>query len=371
MALTPQQRQQLRKDCTLVLPDFAMPTPAQEFEQLARWCEAHAVQHDHYGSGAFVEGFEHKIATLLGKPTAVYMPSGVMAQLAAVRVWSEAAKLQRFGMHPTCHLATHEEEAYAALMHCHGVPLGDRLRPLLAADLQACTQPLACLIVELPLSEVGYQLPSWDELEQLKAAAQQRQLPLHMDGARLWESAACYQRSYADICAGFASVYVSLYKGIGAFSGAVLAGGEDFIAQARLWRRRMGGTLYHLSPLVASAAMRLDERLALMPALYQRTLTLATGLAALPGLKVSPAVPHTNMLDLYFDAPAHDVLHARDLIAQRSGCWLLGGLRATAVPGWSKANLYVGDQLLGADNERVLPLFAQMCTLMKAAGSAG
>ncbi len=95
-----------------------------------------------------------------------------------------------------------------------------------------------------------------------------------MDGARLWECAAFYARGHAEIADGFASVYVSLYKGIGAFAGAVLAGDDDFVAEARLWRRRMGGTLHQLAPFVASAAMRFDERLATMPALFERALTL-------------------------------------------------------------------------------------------------
>jgi threonine aldolase len=280
--------------------------------------------------------------------------------LAAVRIWAEASNTPRFGLHPTSHLLSYEEEAWSALMHLHAVQLGDALRPMLAKDLAASRQPMACVIVELPIRESGGQLPSWEELEALKSAAPQRGTRLHMDGARLWESAAFYGRSYAEISAGFDSVYVSLYKGIGAFSGAVLAGDEGFIAQARLWRRRMGGTLYHLSPMVASAAMNFDARIAAMPALYRRTLDLAAGLRSLPGLRVNPEVPPTNMLHLYFDAATDAVLNARDAIATEAGCWLVGGVRPAEVPGWSKTELYVGDSLLAADNEKVLPWFARL-----------
>ena len=84
----------------------------------------------------------------------------------------------------------------------------------------------------------------------------------------------------------------------------MLAGDEDFIAEARLWRQRMGGTLVHQSPMIASAAMRLDARLAMMDACYARTLDLAAGLGEIPGLRVNPAPPHTNMMHLFFDAPA-------------------------------------------------------------------
>ena len=199
MPLTTQERLQLRKDCDIVVPGFSFVSAADDFRQLADWCEAHEVEHDVYGDGALVGGFERKVAALLGKPAAVFMPSGIMAQLAALRIWAEAAKLPRFGMHPTSHLALHEEQAHEALMHLHGAPVGDRLRPMLASDLDACRQPLSSLLVELPIREAGGQLPSWDELEALKATAHARGIPLHLDGARLWECGPFYVKPYAEI----------------------------------------------------------------------------------------------------------------------------------------------------------------------------
>lgn len=360
MSRTPEQRRLLREQCALILPAFSTLTPAEEFTRMSAWCVEHNVEHDEYGQGALAQEFERKIAALLDKPAAVFMPSGVMAQLAAVQIWSEAAHLKRFGIHPTSHLAVHEEEAYSALLHCHAVPVGNRLRPMVAADLVAISQSLACAVVELPIREAGGQLPNWDELKALQSVAKSRKLPLHMDGARLWECAAYYKCSYAEIAANFNSVYVSLYKGIGGVAGAMLLGSEDFIAQARLWRRRMGGTLSHLSPMLVSCAMRFDERLALMPALYQRAVSLAAGLNSLPGLRVNPNVPHTNMLHLYFDAPAEAVMDARDSLAESERCWLVGNVRPAEVPGWSVTEVYVGDRLLQIDDEKVLSLFTRL-----------
>ena len=367
MPATPAERRELRKGCTLVVPDFATGSAADDFRALAAWCEANRVDHDSYGEGELVEGFERKVAALLGKAAAMFAPSGVMAQLAAVKIHAETAGVDRFGMHPTSHLAHHEEQAYAALMHCHGVPVGNRLRPMRASDLETVRETLACVLVELPIREAGGQLPSWEELEALKAAARERRVPLHMDGARLWESAAYYGKDYATIAAGFDSVYVSVYKGIGGFAGALLAGDDAFIAKARVWRRRLGGTLYHLSPLVAAAAMRFDERIALMPALYRRALDLAAGLAGLTGLRVDPSVPQTNLMHLYLDALPEAVAEARDELARTTGCWLVNGARAAEVPGWCVTELYVGDSLLHAGNERVIPLFARLCETLAGA----
>jgi threonine aldolase len=366
MDLSAEQRRELRKRCDLGVAGFVETSPAEEFRQMAAWCERNAPEHDHYGDGPLVGGFEKKIAALLGKQAAVFMPSGIMAQSCALKVWTERAHLPRFGMHPTSHLAAHEEEAHVALLQCHGVLLGDRLRPMLAADLNASPQPLACVIVELPLREAGGQLPSWSELETLTTAARSRGVPLHMDGARLWECAAHYGRSFADIAAGFESVYVSVYKGIGAPAGAVLAGSDEFIGQARLWRRRFGGTLHHLSPLVVSAAMRLDDRLALMPALYDRTLVFARGLSGQAAFRINPPVPQTNMLHLYIAAPVDAAERARDRIAEEEDAWLVSGLRAAEVPGWCMTEIYVGDRLLNADHDRVQRLFTRFGELVSA-----
>ena len=167
MTLTPDERRRLREACAVVYPGFRTPSPAEEFRLIGDWCAANGVSHDVYGEGALIGDFEAKIAALLGKPAAAFLPSGVMAQLIAVRIWTQRAGLGRFGMHPTSHLMIHEQEAYQALFGLHGAPVGGRLTPIQASDVASLAQPLACLVVELPIREAGGQLPSWAELEAL------------------------------------------------------------------------------------------------------------------------------------------------------------------------------------------------------------
>lgn len=360
MPISVDQRAALKLKCSFVLPGFRPVSPAEEFRQMADWCAAGQIAHDAYGEGAVVADFEARIAALLGKQAAVLMPSGVMAQMAAVTIWCERRALSRFGMHPTSHLLLHEQEAYQALAGLHGVPVGHRLRPMLAADLDRVPQPLACLLVELPIREAGGRLPEWEELEQLQQRAAERGIALHMDGARLWEARAFFDRSHAEIAAGFGSVYVSLYKGLGGLAGAVLAGDGDFIGEARLWRRRFGGTLPRLSPLAVSAGMRLDARLALMDDCLARAKRLAAALSGLPGIRVNPAVPQTNMIHLYFDAEADQVTARRDLIAAETGVWLVNQVFPAEVPGWSMTEIYVGDSLLERADDGLIPHFVRL-----------
>ena len=344
----------------MVYPGFRASLPHEEFRAIAGWCEANDVVHDVYGEGRALQTFEAKIAGLLGKPAAVFMPSGTLAQLIAIRIWTHRAGLDRFGMPPTSHLMLHEREAYQALLHLHGAPVGERRRPLLASDLAAASQPLACLLVELPLREIGGQLPSWEELEALKAVAKGHGIALHMDGARLWECAAFYRRTFAQIAEGFSSVYVSLYKGVGGLAGAVLAGDADFIAEARLWQRRLGGNLVGQTAMLASAALRLDARLAALPACYERALSLAHGLEGVSGLRVEPTTPQTNMMHIFLDAPPEAVTRRRDEMAAEDGVWVINEPRAADVPGWSVTELYVGDTLVGIENAEVVGRIARL-----------
>ena len=122
----------------------------------------------------------------------------------------------------------------------------------------------------------------------------------------------------------------------------------------------MGGTLIHQSPMIASAALRLDERLAQMDACYARALSLAEAVATVPDLRVNPATPHTNMMHLHFDAPADAILERRDAIAERDGLWLIGGARAAETPGWCVSELYVGDTLLDLDNDEVVSRLSEL-----------
>ena len=349
------------------LNGFADASPADQLYELARWSESHNIEHDSYGEGKQVAALEQRVAELLGKPAAAFMPSGVMAQLVALKLHTEQHRLNRFGLHQTSHLIGHEEQAYAALFGTHGVMVGEPNRPILAADVKNIKQPLACLFVELPMREIGGQLPSWQELEELKSEARERGMALHMDGARLWESRAFYARSYAEIAEGFDSVYVSLYKGIGAIAGAVLAGSEDFIANAKLWRRRMGGTIFRQGPLISSALMRLDQRLAQMDALYQRALLFAEGLNDISGLSTLPRVPQCNMLHMLFDVPVEALLEARDQMAEQHGVWLIGYARESEQPGFCRSEFYVGDQLLAQPDDRVIELYRQMVAIAQAA----
>jgi threonine aldolase len=365
-SLSPAEQESLRKRCSILVSGHAPAAPGEELMRIGQWCREQGWDADRYGDGELIGSFERKVASLLGKPAAVFMPSGTMAQLIALRIWCERAGSRRIAMHATSHLELHEERAYA---HLHGLEvtlLGARHRPTEARDLAnllASGEAPAAVLVELPAREIGGRLPPWTELAALAALARDRGIRLHMDGARLWEARECFApKSLADVCAPFDSVYVSFYKGIGAIAGAMLLGPDDFITEARIWRRRHGGTLSQLHPMVASAAMRLDAQLAKLPAYRARALDFAAGLAKIDGIVVDPQPPQVNMFHLHFAATPAALIAARDRIASEEGAWLAQRV-GPGPAGGSSIEIYVGDNLLSRDNSVVVPLFAKLVEL--------
>lgn len=357
------RRSELRK-ASRRLQGHGEVRPAELLTRVANWCEEHDVTFDSYGTGPLLESFQAKVADLLGFPAGRFVPTGKLAQNVAVQVWSERAGIRHFGMHPTSHLELHESRAYSHLFQLRATLVGPRNRPLLAEHLAEVAEPLSCLLTELPIREAGGQLPTWEQLEELKREARERDVRLHLDGARLWETAAFYGRSYEEICRGFDSVYVSFYKGIGALSGAMLLGEADFLAEATVWQRRCGGEMFELTANVASAAMQFDERLARMPAYYERAVALAGVLQDLPGVRTLPRIPHTNLMHVFFERSVDDVLGARDKVAEETGWWLFDRLREADFPESSRFEWYVGEAACLVELEELRTAWARLSEVL-------
>ncbi|HET9221308.1 MAG TPA: beta-eliminating lyase-related protein, partial [Roseiflexaceae bacterium] len=238
-----EDRDAIFEACTRSLTHHYPRSPRQILLDLAEFAPPEA-RLDRYGQGQLIAAFEQQIAELLGKPAAVFMPSGTMCQQIALRIWSERRGVHSVAFHPTCHLELHEDKGYQLLHGLHGLLVGHPSRLIGLDDLEAIREPLGALLLELPQREIGGQLPSWEELGAQTEWARERSIPTHLDGARLWECQPFYARGYADIAALFDTVYVSFYKTLGGIAGAILAGPADVIAEARVWQHRHGGTLF-------------------------------------------------------------------------------------------------------------------------------
>src|SRR5690242_5513438 len=251
------------------------------------------LQPDFYGDGGAVAALEQRVAELLGKQSSLFFAKGMVAQMCVLRRYSERRQSAWVALHPLGHIDYDEENA---VEHLHGLrPLRiGKVGPFAVDDLARLHEQLACVVVELPLRRAGYLLPSWEELVAISQWCREHSVPFHIDGARLWETAAGYGRPLEEIAALADSIYVSFYKGLGALAGCVVAGEQDFLASLAPWKTRHGGNLHTAYPYAVSALIGLDRYLPDLPKYVERARSLAPLAAAIPVFQVYPVPPHVN-----------------------------------------------------------------------------
>jgi threonine aldolase len=353
--LSPAEQAGLRARCSVFLAGHGQVTAAGMLASIP----ADTVT-DRYGDGGVVCELEAEIAGLLGKPAAVFVPSGTMAQQCVLRVHADRRQRKTVIFHPMCHLERHEGEAYQRLHGLTGRPAGDLDRLMTISDLTAIGEPPAALLIELPQRDLGGQQPAWEDLLAQCDWAREHGAAAHLDGARLWESAAGYGRPPAEIAAVFDTVYVSFYKGIGALPGCCVAGPADILAGVREWRQRMGGTLFGLWPNAASALTCLRRRLPLMPSYLAHARAIAAALSDVTGVRVVPDPPQVPMMHLLLDTTQDRFAAAARHMAAEQGIWTWPKAMTTIDPGIQRVELSVGDATRALQPDQVRDIIAAL-----------
>ncbi len=215
--------------CTRFLWHHYPRSPRQTLLDLAAFAPPEATP-DRYGQGELIASFEQQIAELLGKPAAVFMPSGTLCQQIALRIWAERRGSRSVAFHPTCHLELHEDKGYQLLHGLHGRLVGRANRLIGLEDLRAIREPLGALLLELPQREIGGQL----RIVGGSGGADHLGTPARYSDASRWRAALGVQailraRIRREIAALFDTVYVSFYKTLGGDrrGGAGRAGRSD------------------------------------------------------------------------------------------------------------------------------------------------
>jgi threonine aldolase len=348
--------------CPAAVSGHFYRSPAQVFADLSKACDELGIDEwDSYGERGAVQRLEAEVAGLFEAGAAAFFPSGVMAQQVALRIHTDRAASRRVAIPDLSHLLIHEEDGPRILHDLEISSLTKGFEAPAARHVEAVPGRVGAVLIELPLRDAGCLLPSWDELVALSGACRARGVALHFDGARIWESQPWFEHPLPEIAALADSVYVSFYKGLAGIAGAALLGPEDFIAEARLWRRRLGGTIYRTTAEAVSALVGLRDRLPMMAEAVAWAREFAAELPAC--ITVQPKIPHTSQFKVYAAGEA-DTVNERVLALVEKHHIGLPAWRAAQEPGQIGTEFAVTDAALGLDP-------AEMAALVGAAIEPG
>lgn len=307
--------------------DFRSDTMTRPTDAMRRAMAAAEVGDDVWGEDPTVAELERAGALLLGKAAALFVPSGTMANQVAIHVHC------RPGDELICEERSHvywfEGGAIARLS-------GTQVRPLAATDGFPSPAQVAAAVrsddVHFPRSRLlvlenshnmaGGRVCPPARMDALAAAAHERGMLLHVDGARLVNAAVALGCGPAELCTGADSVSLCLSKGLGAPVGSLLAGGRDFVAAARRARKAFGGGMRQAGVLAAAGLLALRAPPEQLQADHLRARTLAEGFAALAGCRADPAATETNIVMVEVPGRAESLvahLAARGVLAACAG----------------------------------------------------
>lgn len=273
-----------------------------------------------YGDDPTLNALEERVAGLLGKEAAIWLPSGTMANQVALRVLTRPGDDVLVGSE--AHSVWHEAGGSAANAGVQFTEIGHK-GLFSADDVRAHAKPRNSPVLPLPgtaLVQVenthnrhGGLVWRMEDLQAVGAAARQMNLASYMDGARLWNAAVACNQTAAALAAPFDMLMVAFSKGLGAPAGSMLAGPKELIQHAMRHRRMLGGAMRQVGMFAAACDFGLTHHFERLAEDHEHARLFADQLRGCPGVVLASDPPPTNIV-------VFDVTHARrsatDLVAQ-------------------------------------------------------
>jgi len=255
---------------------------------------------DVYGEDPTARRLEERAAELLGKPAALFVPTGTMANQLALLCHCERGNEVLVGEGNHCML--YESGAGSAWAQVSFSVVG-RSGLFTAEEMVAAIKPeeyhfpqtRLCALENTHNRAGGRVFPQADVIA-IAEAAHARGVPVHLDGARIWNASVHTGLPEAQLAAPADSVSACFSKGLGAPVGSVLAGSVELIRKAHRYRKMLGGGMRQVGVLCAAALFALNEQRARLAEDHEHARRLAFGLAELPGVKLDPAAVQTNIV---------------------------------------------------------------------------
>lgn len=273
------------------------PTPAMKDAMMRA-----EVGDEQHGDDPTVHALCDRMAALMGKEAAMYLPSGTMCNVVAILTHCRGG--DEVLAHETSHILHSEGGAHAAFTGVQILPLRGARGTFTADDVRAAIRPRTryappqrLLEVEQTANIGGGAVWPLEQLHAVTAVAREQGWNTHMDGARLMNACVASAVSPTEMVAGFDSVWLDFTKGLGAPLGAVLCGSREFIGQAWRWKQRLGGSMRQAGVCAAACLHALDHHVDRLAEDHANARALARGLRQIPGVEVEE--PDTNLV--FFD----------------------------------------------------------------------
>jgi threonine aldolase len=257
---------------------------------------------DVYGEDPTVNRLQDMLAALLGKTAAIFVPSGTMANQLSIRAQTQPG--QEVIVESTAHIVRYEQGAAAALsgVQLHWVR-GER-GLLTAEQIEAAirpndphTIPTALICLENTHNSGGGSIYPIATIEAIRSVAQRHGVPMHLDGARLFNAVVASGVSAADYAQHFDTVSVCLSKGLGAPVGSLIATNNlTLLGKLRRFRRMYGGAMRQAGILAAAGIYALEHNIARLKEDHERADRLAQILHDIPSVSLNPVHVETNII---------------------------------------------------------------------------
>ena len=290
--------------------DFRSDTVTQPTQQMRDAMYHAAVGDDVFEGDPTIRGLEELAAKMLGKEAALFVPSGTQGN--GICVMTHTRRGDAIIAGHGCHITHHEAGAYAMLSGVsacfaktvNGVIDPASVRALIADDSDTQTARTGLVCIENALSN-GRVAPL-ENMQQIYATAREKDVPVHLDGARLFNAALTLGVDVKELTACCDSVMCCLSKGLCAPVGSVVAGSHDFIRRARKSRKILGGGMRQAGFLAAAGILALTEMTGRLQEDHDNARYLAQELAKVPGVTVDLDRVQINMV--FFTADWDDAL---------------------------------------------------------------
>ena len=280
----------LRSD-TMTRPDAAMRRAMAEAE----------VGDDVWGEDPTVRRLEEAAAAAMGMPAALFVPSGIMGN--SLGLGLHAPRGSEILCDHRAHILYYESGAPAAIWGLLGRPLPsvDGLPSLDTFRAAYSTRegqrvPTGVIALENSHNVAGGRVYGRDRLAPIVAFARERAIPLHLDGARIWNAAVALETTPAKLVEGFTTVSFCLSKGLGAPVGSLLCAAADAIEEARDRRRLLGGAMRQAGVLAAAGLVALRDGPGRLALDHRHAGLLAEAAAANDGLEIDLATVESNIV---------------------------------------------------------------------------